>query len=154
MAWDLLVEELGPRLYRFFRARAFEDSLAADLVQDSLLRLYEKTEAGHFDSSRGDMVTFAFGIALNIQKETYRKEKKWQFDELEEHSHSHSSDPVESLALRKAISMLDEKERDVIQLLVDKDLQLDEIATLLDTPLNTVKRLRRTGRSRLFRTSY
>jgi RNA polymerase sigma-70 factor (ECF subfamily) len=140
MDWNSVAEDLGPRLYRFFLARSPSQHHAADLVQDSLLRLFERTTAGHYDPSKGSLTTYAFGIALNIQKETSRKNQKWQFEELgEEHHPRTSPDPVDALALRKAIAQLEGKEQEVIQLLIDQDLHMDEIASIVQLPINTVK---------------
>ncbi len=140
MNWDSIVKELGPRLYRFFLMKTSADQ-ATDLVQDTLVRLFEKVEAGALDLEKGNIESFAFGIAFNITREFRRKDAKWQYNELEESDIGavEEKDRFHILELRKAVQKLNENEQTVIQLLIDKDLSLQEIADILDMPLNTVK---------------
>ncbi|MBI1861663.1 MAG: hypothetical protein HYR96_12165 [Deltaproteobacteria bacterium] len=71
MNWDVAVEEIGPRLLRYFAA-TFPRPLAADLVQEVLVRLYQKHESGLFDPERGSLRMFAYGIAHFVRLETLK----------------------------------------------------------------------------------
>lgn len=141
--WNLVVDDLGPRLYRFFTMR-YHDHSAADLVQEVLSRLYSKVSEGKFDPELGNLRSFAFGIAVNVQRESMRERVKWNYEELDsDHGAQSEQDldgsEVRRISLRKAIEKLSTKEQQVLQLLLDRDLKLDEIGELLDIPLNTVK---------------
>jgi RNA polymerase sigma-70 factor (ECF subfamily) len=138
--WDHCVRELGPPLLRYFSA-LHAPSVAADFVQETLLRLVRKVEGGAFDASRGSLRMYAFGIARRVRLE--------HFDDLvpsepfhEEAVPSHEDRLIKrerSHRLRRAISRLPEAQRDIVLLLLDRELTLADIATLTAQPLNTVK---------------
>ncbi|MCB9229853.1 MAG: sigma-70 family RNA polymerase sigma factor [Deltaproteobacteria bacterium] len=142
MDWNLVVQDLGPRLYRFFTMR-YHDNSAADLVQEVLSRLYVKVSGGNFDPEVASLTSFAFGIAMNVQRESLRDRSKWNYEELNPDHYSPEqqadSQEIRKIALRKAIERLNSMEQQVLQLLLDRDLSLDEISKILNIPLNTVK---------------
>lgn len=140
MNWQKITRDLGPKLYRFFVVRASEQN-AADMVQDTLLKLYDLVEKGRYNASKGRIDAFAFGVALNIQREHYRAGKKWEFEELKPDVVSSNTSVIspEIISLRAAIQSLKEPELSIVQLLVDRELGMKEIAQLLDMPVNTVK---------------
>lgn len=145
MNWNAIVNKLGPKLYRFFSLRSQGDLEASDYVQETLLRLYKKVKEGHYEPKSGELSSFAYGIAFNIQKEAYRQKTKWDHEELleeekEDKRISHEdARTLHRLALKKAILTLSSSEQNVIQLLLDRDLSMREIAEILDIPINTVK---------------
>lgn len=140
-----LAAELGPRLYRYFYA-SFSSNLASDLVQEVFLRLLPRL--GEVDSTRGNVITYAYGIAHNVRKEALRQRvKERRVDSLGPDNEPVYDDPVfermeerdATVRLREAISKLKEDERSVILLLVEGDLPLAEIGQILDMPVGTVK---------------
>jgi RNA polymerase sigma-70 factor (ECF subfamily) len=146
--WNAVVEELGPRLYRYFCA-AFPDELSADLVQETLIRLVRKFAEGQFNEGLGTISSFAFGIAFHIRQEA----RKAQVKDSARRSALTDADlmsPIPSSEsqliakeqeeqLRKGIAQLSDAEQEVVLLLIDRDLSMDDIADILVTPLNTVK---------------
>ena len=140
-----LIEELAPRLYRYFSA-VFETNKASDLVQETLLRLWKKTNEKSIDGRKGNLTMFAYGIARNVKKEAFRHDKKISFSEKIIENTPYYEDSAETLddasrikQLRRAINQLKENEREVLCLVVDDELKLKEIAKLLNMPLGTVK---------------
>jgi RNA polymerase sigma-70 factor (ECF subfamily) len=95
----------------------------------------QRHEAGAFDPAKGSLAMFAFGIARRLRHELRRDERPIPVEA--EASHQPGLD--ERLSLRQAIAALDPQQRDVIELLVDRDLTLPEVALILELPLNTVK---------------
>jgi len=141
MDWDILVEELGPKLFRYFTVRQSYGQ-ASDLVQETLLRLYELVYRGKFDPNKGKVHSFAYGIAYKIQQEAGRKNRVMGYaDEIDDIPTTDPSNSfTECLALKKAIEVtLSSSEQNVIQLYLDKELKLEEIAGILEIPVNTVK---------------
>ena len=143
--WDSFVETLGPKLYRYFCSR-FEDVVADDLTQETLVRLVDKFNKGHFDDSKGTMEMYAFGIARFVRLE-----------ELKEKSHSLSSEGLvdafpdennlvenfektsEINLLKRGIAALGEPQQEIILLMVDKEWNLNDIAKHMGMPLGTIK---------------
>ncbi len=66
--WSNLIENLGPRLYRYF-CSSFSRDIADDLVQETLIRLYQKTIDHSFDEQKGTLTCYAFGIAHYVRLE-------------------------------------------------------------------------------------
>ena len=142
---DELIEELGPRLYRYF-ATVFETNKASDLVQETLMRLWKKVNEKIIDEKKGNLVMFAYGIAKNVKREALREDKKLLFSGEMIENTPYYEDNLAALddawrikQLRQAISQLKESEREVLSLVIDEQLKLEEIAELLSMPLGTVK---------------
>lgn len=153
--WSEGVADIGPSLFRYFRAAGFLAAQASDMVQETLLRLVRKVNAGQFDPGHGTLRMYAFGIGRLVRFEAYREnaagewlarerdgkpslpepsdeEQRARWEEL-------ASEEGRGRALREAIARLEEPAREILLLLVDRELKLEEIAKLTGIPLNTVK---------------
>jgi len=147
--WDATVDVLGPKLFRYFCARVHQ-AHAADLVQETLLRLVQKVDAGQFDPGRGPIVAYAFGIAHFVYKESVKARRLEIVTTVDDAgvaavaSSAPLSDAVAeehamTASLRRAISALPDAEQNIITLLLDRDLTLPEIAIIVGMPVGTVK---------------
>lgn len=147
--WDQVVEEIGPRLYRYFCVR-FSDEQASDLTQETLLRFVRKVYSGEYDSEKGSPIMFAYGIAHFVKLETARAnqfEQTVRVDRNVEDEPKDSSSIQESqliqhqqkTELRHAFRYLTEDQQQVIELVVDEELTYDQIGELLSMPVGTVK---------------
>lgn len=139
--WNQIVTDVGPSLYRYFSG-TFSRSIAADLVQETLIRLVQKCRAGQFDSNKGDLKAFAYGIARFVRLETIKVQPP--FDYVEDNSQldvmDQSNTQRDDVAhLRWAINQLKPVEQEVILMMIDFDISLEEISQQLQMPLNTVK---------------
>jgi RNA polymerase sigma-70 factor (ECF subfamily) len=148
MDWDQAVSDIGPRLYRYFGA-AFASQVASDLTQETLIRLVQKFDEGAFDSSRGSLVMYAYGIARLVRLEAYKEtpnedlfgdpiEFETRSSTLTTETGAHEAE-LQSLRLREAIEKLNETQKQIVLLHIDQELTLQEIGTLVRLPLNTVK---------------
>ncbi len=143
-SWKSFVHTHGPKLFRYFCAR-FDEATAADLVQESLIRLLKKVKAGDYDSKAGDLIAYAFGIAKYVAMEAYKSQGRDAGGELSasvpapDSLQQAISDQNAHGKLREAIATLVDPEREIILLLIDQDLTLTQIAELTRLPLNTVK---------------
>lgn len=140
--WAVQVRELGPALLRYF-SLGYSRRDAADLVQEVLLRLVQKVESGAFDPEKGSLRAFAFGLAHWIRKESQRDRERRHLP-LESAPAGWDEAPSSELLfqqkeLRAAILGLPEPQREILSLLLDKDLTLLEIAVIVGQPVGTVK---------------
>lgn len=146
-AWDQIAEEHGPRLFRYFQNRGFKDD-AADCVQDTLIRLIEKSD--RFDSQKGPWRAFLFGIAHHIALEKSRKKKKWSFfKSLDEEDIEKHMDPAdlqrlleiqdEVARLNKALEYLSQDQKDIVYLYYDEEMTTKEISEVLRVSEGTIK---------------
>lgn len=139
--WNIVIRDIGPSIYRFFLT-TFPAATADDLVQETLLRLVEKVEAGKFNASLGSLRMYAFGIAHFVRLEGLRLPKH------EEMGEDHGSvDPLDEQViqnqlrkkLRQAIANLTDIQQQVLALYLDSELSLEEIALILAIPAVTVR---------------
>lgn len=145
MNWDGLIDVLGPKLYRYFCAR-FEDTLADDLTQETLVRLVTKFNSGDFDNSKGTMEMFAFGIARFVRLEELKRKTPVLMDKSEQDNivdqanlFESTHDKSELFLLRKGIAHLLEPEQEIILLMIDQEWTLNQISQHMQMPLGTVK---------------
>lgn len=139
-AWREAVRELSPGLLAYFMAQHPREA-AADLVQETLLRLVMKVRAGSFDAAKGSLRMYAYGIARLVRLEGHRGAGRHLrlVDDVLPSSPAGPDAGDEKRRLRAAIARLKPLEQEVILLLIDKDLAMAEIASLLDLPVGTVK---------------
>ena len=143
-SWKSFVHTHGPKLFRYFCAR-FDQAIAADLVQETLIRLLKKLRAGDYDPKTGDLIAYAFGIAKYVAMEAYKSQSKETGAELSvfipapDSLQQDISDQNAQGKLREAIATLVDPEKEIILLLIDQDLTLMQIANITSLPLNTVK---------------
>lgn len=131
-----IARKLGPALYRFFLAR-MRPHLAEEGVQEVFLRLINNLG---YSADKGNLEAFAWGIALNVQKEISRKNPfiPENAENPSDDQEMASQEDRSFAALRHAVSLLEEPERVVFQLVL-ADLSIKEIAAQLDMPEGTVK---------------
>src|SRR4051794_22348994 len=124
MNWNRTVAEIGPRLYRYFCA-SFSQETAADLTQDTLIRLVRKYDAGDYDSAQGSLITYAYGIARLVRLEAWKSRLPEDHvavisDEISQAENNEAQEFEQALArLRSGISELNETQQQVILLMID-----------------------------------
>lgn len=139
--WNTIIEDLGPRLFRYFRAR-FTQEESSDKVQETLIRLIQKTNEGHFDHKLGNLRMFAYGIAHFVAMEA--KKSSHSLTIVEELRNDESLeqkyiDKQNQEKMRQALAQLSPVQVQIISLMIDEELSLNEIAILMNMPLGTVK---------------
>lgn len=142
--WDKLVEDIGPRLYRYFRVR-FSDEQADELTQETLLRLVRKVRDGKFDPKRGSLRMLSFGIAHYAALELKDTSKFESIDDWEESLADDSNveqltiDRDSAFRVREHMAHLSSVEQQILSLMVDEELALSDIAMILQISEGTVK---------------
>lgn len=140
--WDGIADELGTRLYAYFKRRHAGDS-CGDLTQETLIRLYNKVQSGSFDEKMGNLSQFAFGIAgfvilehnKSLKNHVEISESADESNKLDQHLEKIQKQKI----VRKAISELPLIQQEVLALVMDEELTLKQISEILNQPENTIK---------------
>ena len=159
-AFESLIAMVQPKVFGFARAYSRDPSDAADLAQEALLKVYRALGGFRFQSS---LLTWMFRIvrncALDHQRSRESRERKRQQPlELASERALHAGDierreagPEERLlreqarqAVWAALGRVPEVYRAVVVLVDMQGLTYEEVATIVEAPVGTV-------RSRLFR---
>ena len=145
-----LVERYQHRLYRYLLRLVSRPSTAEDLFQQTWLRVMERIL--YYDPRRS-FEGWLFAVAHNLAIDHLRRRQPESLDEPlpsgETHSDLTRSDDPGALELLlskeragcvlDAVSELPVPFREVITLRFEEEMKLDEIATVLDLPMGTVK---------------
>ncbi len=141
--WNLTFNELGPALYRFFCA-SFAPAVADDCVQETFFRLIQKVKDGKFDIGLGNIRMYSYGVANFVRLEhlkmrTYLSETEHAEAVLLPTYEREIDDRRQIDILRQAIAKLPDTQQYILQLYLDKELKMEDIALLANMPIGTVK---------------
>ena len=153
---DRLIEQYQQRLYRYLIFLTANAALADDLFQETWVRVLER---GHQYNAKNKFESWLFTIARNLVIDVSRRKKMASLDDMGGPESEQSYDPPDDRA-QSALQMLVSREneqavqlsllkippyyREVLLLRFQEELPLEEIASVLATPVSTVK-------SRLYR---
>jgi RNA polymerase sigma-70 factor (ECF subfamily) len=153
---DRLIEQYQQRLYRYLLFLTGEPALAEDLFQETWIRVLER---GHQYNAKSKFESWLFAIARNLVIDASRRKKVRSLEELADPESNQPFEPPDERAI-SALQLLVTREneqavqlsllkipayyREVLLLRFHEELGLEEIATVLATPVSTVK-------SRLYR---
>ena len=154
---DQLIDQYQHRLYRYLLYLTRDPQLAQDLFQETWVRVLER---GSQYSARWKFETWLLSIARNLTIDHIRRKQPTNFCEFEsdddeaprfevaddraEHAFEQIQQQQQDDRLDLLLNNLPALYREVLTLRFHEDMQLDEIAQVLSTPLSTVKsRLRR-----------
>lgn len=139
--WNTIVDDLGPRLFRYFRVR-FTHEESSDKVQETLIRLVQKTNEGHFDPRLGNIRMFAYGIAHFVALEGRTLSNSLALTEelsIDDSLEQKYIDKQNQEKMRRALAQLSPVQVQIISLMIDEELSLHDIAVLMNMPLGTIK---------------
>ena len=140
-AFEELFQRYRNPIYGFFRRRLSDGTRAEDMTQETFIVILRGTERYQ---PRAKFRTYLYAVALKLLWTERRKalrQARLGGDSVEPRQ---ESDPSAALWIRDALSRLDADHREVLMLREYEQLSYDDIAELLQIPINTV-------RSRLFR---
>jgi RNA polymerase sigma-70 factor, ECF subfamily len=153
---DLLIEQHQHRLFRYLIFLTGNQALAEDLFQETWIRVMER---GHQYNAKSKFESWLFAIARNLFLDVARRKKMPSLEDLGDPASDQPYDPPDvrsASALQLLVTRENEQAvqisllqiapyyREVLLLRFHEDLGLDEIATIMATPISTVK-------SRLYR---
>lgn len=162
-AFSVLVDRYQDRIYSAVLNYVSNRDDAVDIAQETFVKAYSSLRS--FNSSSA-FYTWLYRIAVNTAIDFIRKRRAKPTDSLDEERFSEAGfEPVSTdaaadpekvavrveqrLALRKAISTLSEKLRNVIILHDVEGLSQEEVAEILRVPVGTVKSRVSRGRAEL-----
>jgi len=153
---DRLIERYQQRLYRYLLFLTGNTALAEDLFQETWIRVLER---GHQYNAKSKFESWLFAIARNLVIDVSRRKKIASLEELGDSESNQvfeppderSVSPLQLLVTREneqvvqlSLLKIPAYYREVLLLRFQEELSLEEISTVLSTPLSTVK-------SRLYR---
>lgn len=146
-----LYEPVHDKFERFCRARVYGDMDFKDLMNETLLRAYQK-----FDDLRAPeaFLSFLFSISVRLLANNKRKLKE-DSDQFEKQAgalldiNSTTDAQTEVYFLHKALAQLSEDQRESIILFEITGFSIKEIAEIQKTSESAVKQRLRRGRMRL-----
>lgn len=156
-AFEALYDVLGPQVYGVVRRVLRDPAQSEEVAQDVLVDVWRT--ATRFDPSRGSARGWVLTMAHRRAVDRVRSEQaaRDREDRVAREQTARPLDDVvaeveqrfETQAVRDALSQLTELQRQAIQLAYYGGNTYREVATLLDTPLGTVKTRMRDGLIRL-----
>jgi RNA polymerase sigma-70 factor, ECF subfamily len=153
---DHLIEQYQYRLFRYLVHLTSNRELAEDFFQETWLRVLER---GHQYDGKWKFEAWLFAIARNLVLDWHRRKRPQsleQFSNPEEGAafdlpDTHSASPLQEVLVGEELSgvqfslaKLPAAYREVLLLRFQEEMQLEEIATVVNAPVSTVK-------SRLYR---
>lgn len=143
-AFETFYKLYYPRLFRFILRVTRNPENIEELIQETLLLIWEQPERFNHESK---VSTWVFGIAYRKALKALSKAGKYSADVNIEDFHETLGDPLANLAdnfetadwLSRALAHLPPDQRAVIELTFYHGLPYQEIAKILDCPENTVK---------------
>lgn len=145
-----LVERYQHRLYRYLLRLASRPSAAEDLFQQTWLRIIERIQ--YYDPRRS-FEGWLFAVAHNLAIDYLRRRQPESLDEplpsgetQSDLTRSANPGALEQLLSKEravcvvdAVAALPVAFREVLTLRFEEEMKLEEIATVLDMPMGTVK---------------
>ncbi len=154
---DYLIQQYQYRLFRYLLMLTGNRQEAEDLFQETWMRVLEK---GHQYKPRWKLETWLFTIARHLAIDFLRRRQPQSLDallqplgtnhilELEDTTSSSAFEQAfqgeEAASVAAALAHLPPSCREVLTLRFHEDMELEEIARVVESPLSTVK-------SRLYR---
>jgi len=151
-AYQELIRRYQKKVFRVISGYVRNHDDAMEVLQDTFLKVYT---ARHSWEERFSFAGWLYRIAINASIDHYRRSDRGRTSSLEEMMEkplhqsatvSSSGDPIDRLEeedrrrlLEEAVRRLPPRQREVVSLRFFGDMRLEEIATLLDCPLGTVK---------------
>jgi RNA polymerase sigma-70 factor (ECF subfamily) len=147
-AFNLLVDEHGPALYRIAYRLVGDRHEAEDVVQETYRSAWKSRES--YESGRGDRDWLAAILRRRVIDRLRRHAPPHPFDAAAQHEVGVSGvDPFANQytdEMQHALAQLPEELRETLLLVVVGELTHQEVADLLEVPLGTV--LSRVSRAR------
>ncbi len=161
-AFKYLVERYIDRIYSFSKSFNLSDDEAEDIAQETFFKAWKKL---HLYNNEHKFQSWIFTIAKNSIFDHLRKKKSLPFSYFD--NNEDQINPLEQITesdddaievfqnntniakVRESLVKLNTIERSIITLHYEEELTFEEIGTILDKPMNTVKSLHRRSISKL-----
>lgn len=140
-------------LYNFIRRFGFSQEDTEDILQDIFIKIWKYNDK--FNKEKSSFKTWIFTIAKNTVYDALRKKRnKKIITSLDEKNDADTVPELEDISLDtlrllereenkkillQAIESLNENEKTILLLHTEESMTFNEIATIFDSPLNTIK---------------
>lgn len=122
-----------------------DKALSEEILQSVFIKIWEKSEL--FDPAKGRLFTWMLQIARNTaidftrsKRYSQQKQTKTLEDHIERIQSEHQQETnINLIGLREFTDTLEEKQKEVIDLIYFQGYTQSEVAKALDMPLGTVK---------------
>jgi len=135
-----LVDELSPRLYRYFSGQLGSQTDAADMLQDTWLRIHR---VRHTYRPGVPLLPWVYAIAHRVRVDGYRKRRRTSreigVDVLPEPSPDRGNAPEERRGFERLLASLPESQREVLAMLKVDGLSIEEVARATSSTSGAVK---------------
>ena len=129
------LEELVPALRRYARALTRERESADDLVQDTLVRALRSEKLFH----GGDLRSWLYTILTNLDRNRRRAAaRRPVLVPVEDTAGGDHGTAAEGRDIARALSLLDEQQREALLLVVLEGLSYRDVADVQGVPIGTV----------------
>lgn len=136
---------LFKQIFRYLYFSVRNKELAQDLTQDTFFKAWKSVSSG--STSNGSFKSFLYTIARNLVIDYYRKKKEVSLDSVGEYvDHILVEGPEDLIAqdeekemVNKALSKLNDNERQFIVLRFFEELRFSEMARILDKGEGSVR---------------
>jgi RNA polymerase sigma-70 factor (ECF subfamily) len=135
-AFNILVRRWERPIYNFIFRMIGDRDEAMDLCQDCFMKAYRELRTL---KDRDRFSSWLYRIAHNTCLSRVRKDSGKTWVELDPSSGSTHLPMENRLAVEKALQQLPEDQREVVVLKVFQSLKFEEIATIQNSPVSTVK---------------
>jgi RNA polymerase sigma-70 factor (ECF subfamily) len=135
-------------VYGFALRMTGSATTAEDLAQDCFLELLR--HPNRFDSKRGSLRAYLFGVTRNLTLRRWRTERR--LDSLDDDAKSWAPDPAGgglSMLINAALQSLPALQREAVVLFEYEGFTLEEIARITDVDVGAVKSRLHRARERL-----
>jgi len=143
-AFDSLAIKISPELYGFILRMVQNENDAKDILQDTLVRVWEKR---HQFRGTSTVKTWIYRIAINLSYTHLKRRQRWGTALLDEvKSLVSGSDPqqeteqlFQSEMLERSLSSLTPRQKAVVMARIYEDLPFAEISKALGCSVNAAK---------------
>ena len=154
-AFEALYDELAPAVFGLARRVVRDPARAEDIAQEAFLEVWRK--AARYDSDLGKAKTWVMTITHRRAVDAVRRSESQKRQELraapDEVGHDDAADTViraeEHGAVRQCMETLTDLQLESVRLAYFNGYTYNEVATVLDKPLPTIKTRMRDGLIRL-----
>lgn len=134
-------EEHADALFRYCYFKVYDRERAKDLVQEAYTRTWAYLREG---KEVINLRAFLYKILHNVIVDDIRRKKAVSLDQILDEGVQFASDTRESAINSETrevldkLAMLEEKDREVLEMRYVEDLSVSEIAKILGTPVNLI----------------
>jgi RNA polymerase sigma-70 factor (ECF subfamily) len=157
-AFEVILERHADAAFSLAYRMCGRRSLAEDVAQESFLSLWRS--AARYDRARGSVRTWTLGIVHNraidaLRRSSVHDRRRANDDGLEQELEAPERTDVQAMSnaaseeIRVALGELPSEQRHVIELAYFGGFTHTEIASMLDTPIGTIKGRMRLGLEKL-----